>query len=96
MDKYKDQKEQIHEQIRREKMCLNKLTFNTKEEAFLKGQRVYKCKFCEKWHRSGQQAKFIAELKSIGKPIESGLKILSKTPGGYWDFVIVKPKHKKK
>ena len=96
MEKYKEQKEQIHEQRSREKMCLSKLAFKTKEEAFQKGQRVYQCKFCGKWHRSGQQAKFASELKKAGKPIRSGLKILSKTPGGYWNFVIIKPGSRKR
>lgn len=34
------------------KMCLNKAAYETEEAAYQKGQRSYKCKFCQKWHRS--------------------------------------------
>jgi hypothetical protein len=96
MEKYKELKEKIRSQRSKAKMCLNKRKFKTKEAAYLKGQRVYKCKFCGKWHRSGQQARIISEIKNIGRPIKSGLKILSRPIGGYWDFVIIKPNQKKK
>lgn len=44
---------------RAEKMCRQKRSFATEEEAFQKGQRIYQCPLCGNWHRSGQQAAFI-------------------------------------
>lgn len=63
MNKYKD-KSRLARLLRKiAKMCLNKKAFETEEEAFQQGQRIYQCKHCGKWHRSGQMATFIAELR---------------------------------
>lgn len=63
-DKYKHLKKKIHKQRSKEKMCLNKVAFETQELAYQKGQANYKCKYCGKWHRSGQMTKFIVQLKN--------------------------------
>jgi len=63
MNKYKKQSGLARMFRKIAKMCLNKKAFETEEEAFQSGQRIYKCKHCGKWHRSGQLATFIAEIK---------------------------------
>jgi hypothetical protein len=62
-NKYKNLQKQAQEERRRKKMCQEKVQFKNKEEAQASGQRIYKCPYCKKWHRSGQQAFFIAQMK---------------------------------
>lgn len=47
-----------------ERGCLNKVTFETEESAYQKGQQYYRCKNCGKWHRSGKLSKFIARIRN--------------------------------
>ncbi len=43
-------------------MCEDKAAFASEQEAQQKGQRHYRCPFCEKWHRSGALASLIAQV----------------------------------
>jgi hypothetical protein len=63
MDKYKSQRRKAKEERRKKKMCLDKVAYGSTEEAFVKGQRVYKCPHCKMLHRSGKIAQLIAEVK---------------------------------
>lgn len=44
-------------------MCGEKRRYETEEAAFQKGQRSYHCPHCKGWHRSGQLAKLIAQVR---------------------------------
>jgi hypothetical protein len=44
-------------------VCEKKKAYETREEAHQKGQEVYKCKFCKKWHRSGSLINLLAKTK---------------------------------
>ena len=44
------------------KYCQRKRAYESEAEAFQKGQRTYRCKYCGKWHRSGALTKFIVQL----------------------------------
>lgn len=61
-DKYKHLKRKIRKDRRKEKGCTSKKSYDTKEEAFQKGQKTYKCKYCGKFHRSGKMSKFLYEM----------------------------------
>lgn len=65
-DKYKNLKRKAQKLRAKKKMCLDKKQFETEQYAYHKGQKSYKCKHCNKWHRSGQMTKFIVQL-SAGK-----------------------------
>jgi hypothetical protein len=60
-DKYKNIKRKIHKKARKVKSCLDKVFFETKQEAYQKNQSTYLCKYCGKWHRSGKMTEFIVE-----------------------------------
>lgn len=66
MNKYKHLSKKAQQLRSKMKMCLTKRSYETKEEAYQKGQRIYQCKHCGKWHRSGQFAKFLSDLKYKG------------------------------
>ena len=53
------------EKRREEKMCGNKTAYSTKELAFQKGQTIYKCEYCNKWHRSSQLDRLLKTLKNV-------------------------------
>lgn len=62
-NKYKHLNRKQREIEKRNKMCLNKRQFETKADAYQKGQESYKCKYCGKYHRSGKTSKFISQIK---------------------------------
>lgn len=62
MNRYKKLQKKAQKLRAKKKMCTDKVTYDSEEEAFQKGQIVYKCKYCNKYHRSGQFASFIAKL----------------------------------
>ncbi len=66
-DKYKNLKRKAQKLRSKNKMCLDKKAFETKEDAFQKGQSSYQCKHCGKWHRSGQMTEFIVKIKNKSK-----------------------------
>lgn len=49
------------------KACERKRAYDTKEDAFQKGQQSYLCRYCGKWHRSGELGKLVARLLGKGK-----------------------------
>jgi len=61
-DKYKHLKKKIRKNRKKEKSCDSKKSFETKAEAYQKGQQTYKCKYCQKYHRSGKMSKFLFEM----------------------------------
>ncbi len=63
MNKYKHLSDEARKLRSKIKMCLSKRSYETKEEAYQKGQEIYKCKHCGKWHRSGQLSRFMYHLR---------------------------------
>lgn len=54
MNKYKEfsQSKILSKEIQKFRKCIRKKRYNTEEEAFIKGQIIYKCKYCNGYHRS--------------------------------------------
>lgn len=50
--------------FRRWRACERKTAYNSPEEAFQKGQQVYRCGYCHKYHRSGSLATLAAKVKN--------------------------------
>ena len=65
MNKYKSLSRKLRKERAKEKMCLNKKAYETKEFAYQKGQESYNCKHCGKWHRSGKMTKFIVGVRKF-------------------------------
>ncbi len=63
MNKYAEQAARARAAGKQRRMCLVKRRFDSAQEAEQKGQRVYQCPCCGGWHRSGAEARLIAELK---------------------------------
>jgi hypothetical protein len=61
-NKYRAESRESQAARKRERSCTRKASFASKAEAFQKGQRSYKCRFCGLWHRSGAFAKFVSDL----------------------------------
>lgn len=49
--------------LRKWKTCDRKKAYDTREAAFQKGQEVYQCRYCGKFHRSGSLSKLIATVR---------------------------------
>ncbi len=64
MNKYNHLAKEARKLRSKIKMCLSKKSYATKEEAWQKGQTIYQCRHCQKWHRSGQFTQFVQLLKS--------------------------------
>lgn len=64
MNRYKELSKQAQKLRSKLKMCVSKKSYETKQLAYQKGQRVYQCPHCGKWHRSGQFARFVKQLQS--------------------------------
>ncbi len=62
MNKYKWFSREAQKLRKKNKMCEDKVAFETEEEAFQKGQKTYKCNYCGKWHRSSKFAMFVNQL----------------------------------
>jgi len=73
-NKYKELSKAAHEERRRLKMCLDKKAFNTPEEAFDKHQKIYRCPYCSKWHRTGQLDRLVSLLKGKKRKIRKANK----------------------
>lgn len=67
MNKYKKESKKSQKEIKKRRMCLEKKKYKTEEEAFQKGQRVYLCKYCNHWHRSGSLSRLISKVSKINK-----------------------------
>ena len=63
MNKYAKQAKEAKLKRIKKRSCEDKARFKTKDDAYQKGQEVYKCKFCGGWHRSGALAKTLALSK---------------------------------
>ena len=63
MNKYAEQARAAQRERQRHRMCLVKRRYDSEEAALFPGQRVYQCPCCGGWHRSGAEARLIAELK---------------------------------
>ncbi|MBK5284834.1 MAG: hypothetical protein JJE25_05495 [Bacteroidia bacterium] len=66
-DRYKKLRREARKLRRIKKSCHDKRAFDTKEAAYQKGQSVYKCPYCGKWHRSGKLNQFINYLRNISR-----------------------------
>jgi hypothetical protein len=73
MNKYKQFAKRAREVGHRYSSCERKRVFDTREEAFQKGQEVYHCKYCGKWHRTGQIHKLVSFSKR--KDLKQGLEV---------------------
>lgn len=62
MNKYKKEQRKAQKERSKNKMCIDKKSFEDKEEAQQNGMIVYKCKFCKKYHRSSQRNRFIKKI----------------------------------
>lgn len=63
MNKYASFSKQSQAERRRWRTCERKKAFNSPEEAAQKGQNVYQCPYCHKWHRSGAFAQLVAIVR---------------------------------
>ncbi len=63
MNKYRAESRKAQKARRQERMCERKAAYETREEAYQKGQESYHCPYCGKWHRSGSVAKLAAMLR---------------------------------
>ena len=51
-NKYWKLSKQAQQRFRRHRACDRKRRFETEEEAQIRGQDVYRCKYCDGWHRT--------------------------------------------
>ena len=63
MNKYKNFSNKAKKERRKTKMCDRKVSYETPEEAYQKGQEYYLCPYCKKYHRSGKFAKLLATVR---------------------------------
>lgn len=70
-NKYEKESEEAQKRVREERLqyksCLSKVSFKTEAEAYQKGQKTYKCNYCERWHRASGIESLIGRLKRIKK-----------------------------
>lgn len=59
-NKYHKLAKLARQQRQKQRMCSDKVRFETEAEAFQKGQRSYQCPHCHGWHRSGKLAELVA------------------------------------
>lgn len=65
MNKYASQSRKAQRSRIRARSCENKKAFESADEARQKGQDIYKCRHCGKWHRTGQLASLLALTRRI-------------------------------
>jgi hypothetical protein len=63
MNKYAEQARAAQRARKMRRMCGDKRRFATAAVAQQKGQRIYQCPHCHGWHRSGQLATLVAEVR---------------------------------
>ena len=63
-NKYASEAKKAQEANKRLKACERKKAYETEEAAYQQGQRVYRCPYCNKWHRTGS---FVALVKKLEK-----------------------------
>jgi hypothetical protein len=79
-NKYKAESRRAQKAARRLKACESKAAYATAEEAYQKGQRVYQCRYCGKFHRSGAFAKLVATVSRNKRPAEPGPRVTAHPP----------------
>lgn len=57
-NKYAHESRVAQKMRRVERGCLYKKAWNSPEEAVQKGQAVYHCEYCGKWHRTSKKATY--------------------------------------
>jgi hypothetical protein len=62
VNKYAEQSALAQAQRRRRRMCDDKARFTSEQEAQQRGQRHYRCPYCQEWHRSGALASLVARV----------------------------------
>lgn len=62
-NKYKHFARKAQEERRRERMCGRKTAYESRAAAETKGQEVYECPYCGKWHRTSKVSRLVAKLK---------------------------------
>lgn len=63
MNKYQQFSKAAQKQRKKDRMCLSKTRYESAEAAFQKGQQSYQCPHCQRWHRTGQLASLISQVK---------------------------------
>lgn len=66
-NKYKKEAKLAQKANKKLRMCESKVQFETEELAYQKNQKIYKCPYCEKWHRSGAFIKLVRTLQKRSK-----------------------------
>lgn len=64
MNKYKKFSRKAQAANKKLHACERKIPFNTEQEAYQKGMRIYCCPHCGKFHRATEISKIIAKAKS--------------------------------
>ena len=64
-DKYAHIKANLRKQRKLEKMCLNKVVYETPEEATANGSDGYKCPNCGKYHSTQRMKRFLKKYKKM-------------------------------
>lgn len=62
-NKYKAQSREAQAENKKIYGCSRKKAFETKEEAIWKGQAIYQCLHCDKWHRTKSVQDFVNKLR---------------------------------
>lgn len=62
-NKYEAESRRAQAEMHRLRSCERKAGFDTEEAAFQKGQSIYICQYCGKWHRSGWLGKLVARVR---------------------------------
>lgn len=62
MNKYKNLSRKARKERRKQRMCLDKVAYGSRQLAEIKGQDVYKCPHCGLYHRTTKVAKVIDQI----------------------------------
>ena len=63
MNKYAAESRSSQQERKLRRACTDKVRYATRQEAYQKGQNLYRCKHCDGWHRTGSLATLIYDLK---------------------------------
>ena len=67
MNKYYQQGKEARLKFLKWKGCDRKLAFDNESDAQNPGQDVYKCTYCEKYHRTSAKRKWMAGVHTLSK-----------------------------
>jgi len=67
VNKYKQGSRDAQKRRRQFNDCLRKASYPSKQAAEIKGQQVYKCPHCKKWHRTTGFSRTLEAVKKTKK-----------------------------